>query len=54
MDPSYDYEEIESLKLSKTWGLVDKPSYHKPIECKWFYKIKEWVTEDENPGTRLG
>ncbi|KAL5834317.1 hypothetical protein ACOSQ3_013892 [Xanthoceras sorbifolium] len=32
--------ELEALQLNKTWSLVPLPIGHKPIGCKWVYKIK--------------
>jgi hypothetical protein len=32
--------ELEALEQNNTWSLVPLPSGHKPIGCKWVYKIK--------------
>jgi hypothetical protein len=32
--------ELEALQLNNTWSLVPLPVGHKPIGCKWVYKIK--------------
>ncbi|GAA0186268.1 hypothetical protein LIER_33556 [Lithospermum erythrorhizon] len=32
--------EIQALKLNNTWEIVDLPPGHKPIGCKWVFKIK--------------
>ena len=40
-------EEIMSLKKNKTWTLVPKPHGQKVIGCKWIYKIKEGLTEQD-------
>ncbi|KAL5748203.1 hypothetical protein ACOSQ2_025500 [Xanthoceras sorbifolium] len=32
--------ELEALQLNNTWSLVSLPIGHKPIGCKWVYKIK--------------
>ncbi|KAL5831145.1 hypothetical protein ACOSQ4_016499 [Xanthoceras sorbifolium] len=32
--------ELEALQLNNTWSLVPLPIGHKPIGCKWVYKIK--------------
>lgn len=34
-------DEIASLKKSKTWILVKRPSDKKLVGYKWFYKLKE-------------
>ncbi|KFD72938.1 hypothetical protein M514_14842 [Trichuris suis] len=33
-------EEIQSLKDSKVWELVDLPQAKTPITCKWVFKTK--------------
>jgi len=33
-------DEIEALKLNKTWEIVETPKNVKPIGCRWVYKIK--------------
>ena len=33
-------EEIIAQQLDKTWDLVKKLRYAKPISCKWIYKIE--------------
>ena len=32
--------EITALETNKTWSLVSLPSGHRPIGCKWVFKIK--------------
>jgi hypothetical protein len=32
--------ELEALQQNNTWSLVPLPPGHKPIGCKWVYKIK--------------
>ena len=32
--------EIAALVANKTWDIVSLPLGHRPIECKWMYKIK--------------
>ena len=32
--------EIEALEKNNTWDLVSLPSSHKPIGCKWVFKVK--------------
>ncbi|BBG95720.1 transposable element gene [Prunus dulcis] len=32
--------ELEALQHNNTWSLVPLPVGHKPIGCKWVYKIK--------------
>ncbi|BBH02371.1 RmlC-like cupins superfamily protein [Prunus dulcis] len=32
--------ELDALQLNRTWMLVPLPPGHKPIGCKWVYKIK--------------
>ncbi|KAJ8899694.1 hypothetical protein K2173_019392 [Erythroxylum novogranatense] len=33
-------EELTALELNKTWTITPLPADHKPIGCKWVYKIK--------------
>jgi len=33
-------DEIEALKLNKTWEIVETPKNVKPIGCRWVYKFK--------------
>ena len=39
-------EEIDSLKLNKTWELVDLPDRRRPVTNKWVYKIKRHPNGD--------
>lgn len=32
--------ELSALQQNKTWTLIPLPKGHKPIGCKWVYKIK--------------
>lgn len=32
--------ELEALQYNNTWSLVSLSDGHKPINCKWVYKIK--------------
>ena len=32
--------EIHALETNHTWSMVPFPSGHRPIGCKWVYKIK--------------
>ena len=32
--------EIRTLEANHTWSMVPLPSGHRPIGCKWVYKIK--------------
>ncbi|HEY0433295.1 MAG TPA: reverse transcriptase domain-containing protein [Chitinophagaceae bacterium] len=38
------HEEYQSLMKNGTWSLTDAPENHKPIGCKWVYKIKHDTT----------
>jgi hypothetical protein len=43
LDPNWRHAmtvELEALQLNNTWSLVPLPAGHKPIGCKWVYKIK--------------
>ncbi|XP_044482031.1 uncharacterized protein LOC123208561 [Mangifera indica] len=33
-------DEFQALSLNKTWNLVSRPLYRKPIKCKCIFKIK--------------
>ena len=33
-------KEIEALELNNTWVIADLPPEHKPINCKWVYKVR--------------
>lgn len=42
-DPNWQWAmqtESEALQYSDTWSMVHLPIGHKPIDCKWVYKIK--------------
>ncbi|GAA0175159.1 transmembrane signal receptor [Lithospermum erythrorhizon] len=32
--------EIEALELNHTWKIINLPPDHRPIGCKWVYKVK--------------
>ncbi|GAA0147333.1 transmembrane signal receptor [Lithospermum erythrorhizon] len=32
--------ETQTLEINETWDIVDLPIGHRPIGCKWMYKIK--------------
>lgn len=34
------HAELEALQQNNTWSMVPLPIGHKPIGCKWVYKIK--------------
>ena len=34
-------EEMESLRINRTWELVPKPENQQLVKCKWLYKLKE-------------
>lgn len=36
-------EEMSSLKNNGTWILVPKPKNHKPVKCKWLFKVKKGI-----------
>jgi len=40
-------EEIESLQKNQTWELVQLPAGKRAIGCKWVYKRKPLVSENE-------
>ena len=40
-------EEMDSLNRNDTWELVEKPDNKKVIACKWIFKVKEGVTQEE-------
>jgi len=33
-------EELVSLKVNRTWGIVDLPESRTPIKCKWVFRVK--------------
>lgn len=42
-DPNWRHvmhAELEALQQNNTWSMVPLPIGHKPIGCKWVYKIK--------------
>ena len=40
-------EEMQSLHKNKSWELVELPKGKRDIGCKWVYKKKEVVLENE-------
>lgn len=32
--------ELEASKMNNTWNISDFPPKHKPIACKWVYRMK--------------
>ena len=40
--------EYESLMNNSTWELVELPADHKPIGCKWVFKVK-YTSDEEVP-----
>lgn len=48
-------DEMDSLRKNGTWVLVRRPQDRKVISCKWLYKIKPGITEEEpeRPKARL-
>ncbi|CAM8963328.1 unnamed protein product [Rhodiola kirilowii] len=41
-------DEINSLKVNKTWDLVPLPKSHKIVECMWIFTLKEGLTKEEH------
>ena len=42
-------EEMNSLKVNKTWVLVEKPKTQKLVECICLFKIKEDLIDSNHP-----
>ncbi|RVW84134.1 Retrovirus-related Pol polyprotein from transposon TNT 1-94 [Vitis vinifera] len=42
-------DEMASLRKNQTWELVPLPEGVKPVDCKWIFKIKDGISEDEPP-----
>ena len=42
-------DEIESMKVNKTWTLVPKPADARLIDYKWIYKVKEGISKFDPP-----
>ncbi|RVW64151.1 Retrovirus-related Pol polyprotein from transposon TNT 1-94 [Vitis vinifera] len=42
-------DEMASLRKNQTWELVPLPEGVKPVDCKWLFKIKDGISEDEPP-----
>ena len=40
-------EEIDSLMKNNTWELVDKPASKKITKCRWIFKVKEGLNEND-------
>lgn len=40
-------DEMNSLIKNNTWTLVKKPPNQKLVGCKWLYKLKETVNQEE-------
>ncbi|KAL0286681.1 UNVERIFIED_CONTAM: Retrovirus-related Pol polyprotein from transposon TNT 1-94 [Sesamum angustifolium] len=47
-------EEMESLQKNHTWELVQLFEGKKAIECKWVYRKKPAVSENEGEKFKLG
>ena len=42
-------DEMESLQKNSVWELVPKPKERKPIGCKWVFRKKEVLQENDTP-----
>ncbi|KAK9053984.1 hypothetical protein SSX86_025059 [Deinandra increscens subsp. villosa] len=42
-------EEMESLIKNETSELVDKPADQRPVSCKWIFKLKEGLNNNDPP-----
>lgn len=42
-------EEMASLCKNRTWKLVDRQPHHKLVKCKWMYKLKIPIKQDDKP-----
>ncbi|CAM8962682.1 unnamed protein product [Rhodiola kirilowii] len=42
-------EEMNSLNENKTMILVDKPENKRIVKCKWFFRIKDGITDSDPP-----
>ncbi|RVW53628.1 Retrovirus-related Pol polyprotein from transposon TNT 1-94 [Vitis vinifera] len=42
-------DEMASLRKNQTWEIVPLPKGVKPVDCKWLFKIKDGISEDEPP-----
>lgn len=41
-------EELDSLNKNQTWILLDNPNNEKRVTCKWVYRIKESLLENDS------
>ena len=47
-------EEMESLEKNSVWELVPKPKDRKIVGCKWVFRKKEGIHENEAPKFKAG
>lgn len=53
MDQSYG-EELKSPMKNKTWIIVNKPTMHKLVGCKWIFKKNSGAKIGGEVSTKLG
>lgn len=41
-------EGIKSLLDNKTWKLVKKPETQRVVQCKWIFKVEEWINSNDH------
>ena len=44
---------MASLKKNETWEFVPLPEGVKPVDCKWLFRIKDGISEDDPPKYKL-